>query len=465
VRLPEGGAARVPLARLPEPVELPQIEVSEPVLPELPAISPAGASLDEWAERLREAEQALAEAHKYYRPTSSHVRQAEAVLRAARQGARQMLLEQGAPHLKALRQRYEQMGKEMLPTHPEMQKLRQQMDAEAEKLLGLARHLDDVLRTEDWQSLGILLVFTSWPFDAQEAARRQQETAAALDLPVEKMLDLGNEVKGGLPILDKIPIIKRLKKTPDLGNGVTMELVLIPAGEFMMGSPSSESDRDDDEGPQHRVRVTCPFYMGKCEVTNAQYRQFVRDSGYDGSGEADGGYLKHFRGDSEMPTGDNYPIVWVSWKNAQAFCQWLSRRTGWEVRLPTEAEWEYACRAGSSTAYCFGDSASRLGDYAWYDDNSGGKTHPVGGKRLNGWGLYDMHGNVWEWCADWYGWDYYAQSPPADPKGPSHSGRRVLRGGSWLYYPRFCRSAVRDRLAPTNTNLNDGFRVVVSPRP
>jgi len=265
------------------------------------------------------------------------------------------------------------------------------------------------------------LVYTDWPFDAQEAARRQRETAAALGLPVEKTLDLGN--------------------------GVKMELVLIPAGEFMMGSPSSESGR---EGPQHRVRITRPFYMGKYEVTQ---EQFEAVKGWDPS---------HYKGPSN-------PVERVSWNDAVKFCYRLSQRTGCDVRLPTEAEWEYACRAGSSTAFHFGDSGSQLGDYAWNSGNSGGKTHPVGQKRPNAWGLYDMYGNVFEWCQDWYDSDYYGQSPAADPKGPSSGMDRVLRGGCWNSGAGRCRSAFRSHYLPWDppglTPYYVGFRVVVSPRP
>jgi len=312
--------------------------------------------------------------------------------------------------------------------------------------LRILRHMT----AEELSGLGFLLRYTAWPFDAQEAARRQRETAAALGQPVEKTLDLGK--------------------------GVKMELVLIPAGEFMMGSglsPQEVESRYDgldgceDEHPQHRVRITRPFYMGKYEVTNAQYQQFLRESGYDGSQDVLYNYLHlahyHDRDWREhAPTGADYPVVAVSWKNAQAFCQWLSRKTGREVRLPTEAEWEYACRAGSSMVYHFGDSEDRLGDYAWYHGNSDWKTHPVGQKRPNAWGLYDMHGNVEEWCADWYGEDYYAQSPAADPAGPTSGTLRVLRGGAWYSLERDCRSADRDHDWPTFAFYSYGFRVVVS---
>ena len=148
------------------------------------------------------------------------------------------------------------------------------------------------------------------------------------------------------------------------------------------------------------------------------------------------------------------------------FCKKLSKKTGKTVRLPTEAEWEYACRAGSKTAYCFGDSANELKDYAWYYGNSGRKTHPVGQKKPNAWGLYDMYGSVYEWCADWHG--SYNNGVQVDPTGPANGRSRVLRGGSWVDNPRYCRSANRIRSRPAFRNRNLGFRVVVvvaAPRP
>jgi formylglycine-generating enzyme required for sulfatase activity len=242
--------------------------------------------------------------------------------------------------------------------------------------------------------------------------------------------------------------------TLGLGGGVTMELVRIPAGEFMMGSPSGEARRDDEEGPRHRVRITRPFYMGKYEVTQEQYEAMM------------GEHPARFNGAKN-------PVERVSWNDASEFCRRLSARTGRDVRLPTEAEWEYACRAGTTTPFHFGSTintsqANYDGNYTYGSGPKGvyrKKAVPVGSFPPNAWGLYDMHGNVWEWCADWYDSDYYARSPTADPKGPSHGEGRVLRGGSWYSYPWGCRSASRHGLSPTFTNYGDGFRVVVSPRP
>ena len=196
----------------------------------------------------------------------------------------------------------------------------------------------------------------------------------------------------------------------DCGNGVAMKLILIPPGDFLMGSPDTE-DGAAKQKPQHRVTITRSFYMGVYPVTQAQYQAVT------------GWNSGSFEGDSN-------PVESVIWSQAEEFCGALSARTGRSVRLPTEAEWEYACRAGTTTRFSFGDEKAMLGRFAWFDGNSGEKTHPVGQKQPNPWGLYDMHGNVWEWCADWYA-NSYANAGDTDPLGPSSGSERVLRGGSW----------------------------------
>jgi formylglycine-generating enzyme required for sulfatase activity len=165
-----------------------------------------------------------------------------------------------------------------------------------------------------------------------------------------------------------------------------------------------------------------------------------------------------------FPQNDEHPVVAVSWNDAVAFCEWLTRKEGKKYRLPTEAEWEYACRAGSSSRYCFGDDPKGLRDYAWTAENSDRKSHPVGQKRPNGWGIYDMHGNVWEWCADWYDTKYYGTAlSPNDPPGASSGSMRVLRGGSWSHALSFARSANRDWSNPVNCSFGIGFRVAGAP--
>ncbi|MCX5671055.1 MAG: SUMF1/EgtB/PvdO family nonheme iron enzyme [Planctomycetota bacterium] len=218
--------------------------------------------------------------------------------------------------------------------------------------------------------------------------------------------------------------------TLDLGGGVTMKMVLIPAGKFMMGSPDSAQGPIDFEVPQHEVILSKPFYMGVTEVTQAQYQAVMG------------------KNPSEFKGATN-PVETVSWNDATEFCKKLSEKAGQAVRLPTEAEWEYPCRAGTQTAFSFGDDLSALGDYAWWDGNSDKTTHPVGQKKPNSWGLYDMHGNVWEWCADWYG--EYPKGPVTDPSGPATGyGGRVLRGGAWYYGGSdYFRCAFRHCHAPT----------------
>jgi len=217
--------------------------------------------------------------------------------------------------------------------------------------------------------------------------------------------------------------------TVDLGRGVKMEFVWVPGGSFEMGS-----NEYDSEKPVHTVQLD-GFWMGKYEVTQEQYEAVT------------GGNPSNFKGAKN-------PVERVSWNDAVAFCQ----KAGKGIRLPTEAEWEYACRAGSRTRFFFGDSDSGLGEYAWYRGNSGSQTHPVGQKKPNAWGLYDMHGNVCEWCGDWYG--NYSSGSASNPQGASSGDIRVLRGGSWDSGPRICRSGIRGRYFPADTGGHDGFRVV-----
>lgn len=263
----------------------------------------------------------------------------------------------------------------------------------------------------------------------------------------------------------------------DLGGGVSMKLVKIPAGKFMMGSPENEKDRQKNEGPQHEVTITKAFYMGIYPVTNEQYKQLI--------GDAKG--IRVFG-------GPKYPAVSMTWETAVSFCKVLSEKTGKTVRLPTEAEWEYACRAGTTTRFPFGDDPeyAKLGDYAWYDKNrehpdlKGGKTlniRPVGENKPNPWGLYDMLGNVYQHCSDFYcdaspdadkrkspDEVFYAADPAVDPTGPVPGDdapwwkkMHVVRGSGWHMrghgQASNCRSACRER--GPGTDQSTGFRVVV----
>jgi formylglycine-generating enzyme required for sulfatase activity len=210
----------------------------------------------------------------------------------------------------------------------------------------------------------------------------------------------------------------------DLGGGVTMELVLIRDGSFTMGSESQSALSDDK--PAHTVTISKPFYQGKYEVTQEQSQAVM------GNNPSDPSELK----------GPRLPVDSVSWNDCQEFIKKLqSKSPGLMFSLPTEAQWEYACRAGSKTDYSFGDDGSRLGDYAWYKENSLSITHMVGGKQPNAWGLYDIHGNVEEWCTDWYG--EYSSGAQKDPAGPSSGQLRVVRGGSCGIFDTFVRSASR----------------------
>jgi formylglycine-generating enzyme required for sulfatase activity len=191
-------------------------------------------------------------------------------------------------------------------------------------------------------------------------------------------------------------------------NSIGMELVLIPAGEYLMGSPEGDKDALDREHPQHRVRITRPFYLSATEVTRGQFRRFVDETAYRTEAERDGkgGYgwneeKKTFEQNRRynwqspgLEQTDDHPVVNLSWNDAVAFCEWLSRKEGVTYRLPTEAEWEYACRAGTTTRYSFGDDEASLGEFAWFEGNSNRATHPVGQKSRNHWGLHDMYGNV-----------------------------------------------------------------------
>ncbi len=221
----------------------------------------------------------------------------------------------------------------------------------------------------------------------------------------------------------------------DLGNGVKIEMVAVTGGTFQMGSEAGEAD----ENPVHQVTVSA-FAMGKYEVTQAQWQAVM------------GSKPSNFK-------GADLPVEIVSWEEAQAFCRELSRMTGKGYRMPTEAEWEYACRAGTKGPY-----AGTLSEMAWYSDNAGSRTHPVGQKKPNAWGLYDMHGNVWEWCQDWYDRSYYSQSSATDPQGPRAGSYRVVRGGGWSYAAADCRSAYRDYRAPGSRYGSLGFRLLRTAR-
>jgi formylglycine-generating enzyme required for sulfatase activity len=249
----------------------------------------------------------------------------------------------------------------------------------------------------------------------------------------------------------------------EITNSIGMKLVLIPKGKFLMGSPRDEKDRDVDE-EQHEVEITQPFYMGVYEVTQRQYEKVM--------GKNPARFTKENGG------GPDHPVENVSWRHAKDFCDKLSaleteRGAKRVYRLPTEAEWEYACRGGvpESTPFHFGKSLSSMranfnGNYPYGGAAKGPyleKTSAAGSYKPNAFGLFDMHGNVWEWCADWYDQDYYRNSPKKDPQGPEKGTCRVLRGGSWVSGGWPCRAAKRGKFDPADSYSILGFRVVCVP--
>ncbi len=281
----------------------------------------------------------------------------------------------------------------------------------------------------------------------------------------------------------------RMAQAAEYTNSIGMEFVTIPAGSFYMGScaisekenrkrkflglppkkeavcPSGakdvrnvyENENHDNEVPQHKVTITRSFQLGKYEVTLGQFKQFIADSGREDL------LTREFM--SSNLRGDDAAVCMVSWQDAQDFIRWLNEKEGGNhYRLPTEAEWEYAARAGSITLYSWGDDLSVADSYAWYDKNTSdiGRPYPrvAGEKKPNPWGLYDMHGNVWEWCQDWYSERYYSASPAADPAGPSSGKKRVYRGGGWYYYGWNMQSAVREYGSPDEHWVSVGFRLL-----
>jgi uncharacterized protein (TIGR02996 family) len=259
---------------------------------------------------------------------------------------------------------------------------------------------------------------------------------------------------------------------PTLTNSLGMTLALIPPGKFWMGSPDDEDGHSAHEGPQHEVEITRPFYLGVFPVTQEQYQKVMGTNPSWFS--AEGGGKDKVTG---LDTG-NFPVERVSWEDAVAFCKDLSempeeKRKKRLYRLPTEAEWEYACRGGASSSSPFHFGASLSSTQANFDGNYpyGGaalgpylrRTCAVGSHKPNAFGLHDLHGNVWEWCADWYGENYYNQSPRQGPQGPQNGGRCVLRGGSWYNYAEGCRAATRYWYEPSDRVNDLGFRVVLVP--
>ena len=329
------------------------------------------------------------------------------------------------------------------------------------KIAGMQQQLEARIQKALWQYAGFTELAGFWPTLPADVLNQ---------LPVDVLIQLPADV---------------LNQLPAKQNSIGMEFKLLPSGTFTMGKVTIENallflidddddsgiglddddsgirlddddsgirldyDDDDDDEIPHQVTLTKPFELGVYQVTQAQYQKVM------------GTNPSHFKGPQN-------PVEQVSWDEAVEFCRKLSalpaeKAAGYVYRLPTESEWEYACRAATRTEYSFGDGDSELGDYAWYKDNSGGTTHPVGEKKPNPWGLYDMHGNVFEWCQDWYG--DYPSGAVTDPTGPSScslGSLRVNRGGGWNVDSEFCRSAFRFRGSPDDRGSDLGFRVLRS---
>jgi formylglycine-generating enzyme required for sulfatase activity len=277
----------------------------------------------------------------------------------------------------------------------------------------------------------------------------------------------------------KMPLQERIK------DSIGIEFLLIPVGKYRMGSgsnPEETSQRFGDsarlfesEHPQHEVNIRNPFYLQTTQVTVGHWRKFIYEKQYKSEAEREG-HSNIWNGSAwinkkgahwgkpSFTQNDNHPVTCVSWNDTQEFIQWLNRmEDNYTYRLPTEAEWEYACRSGTTTEFSFGDNAKDLAEYAWYSQNSDNQTHRVGVKNPNKWGLYDMHGNVWEWVED--DWHINYDQVQTDEKAWIYDKRgdhRVLRGGSWKYDAQYSRSAARFYWKPSNRDNNLGFRLAKS---
>ncbi|MBI5242519.1 MAG: SUMF1/EgtB/PvdO family nonheme iron enzyme [Elusimicrobia bacterium] len=332
------------------------------------------------------------------------------------------------------------------PKHAQAaQKRAQDWDRYAEELRAAeeARARRAEIRDKDWQKLKRLLALS---VVGEEDKRKFALTfVKAYGKTMEDnpyMPELLSALPEGFLSAAEIKALKRAPKAAAGRAASSGEMVFIPAGEFWMGSPDGEGG--SDEHPRHKVYLDA-FYMDKFDVTAGDYAACVA------AGKCSD--ANTYSGCSYKVSGrEKHPINCVDWNQAKAYCEWKGKR------LPTEAEWERAARGGTETKYYFGNDESQLREYAWYSSNSGGQTHPVGEKKPNPFGLYDMHGNVWQWVADWYDEGYYGNSPNRNPKGPNSGQYRSLRGGSWNFYPDYLRAALRPGLVPGDGGFGDGFR-------
>jgi len=365
-----------------------------------------------------------------------------------------------------------------------------------EGLRGKARNTDDEVTWDTLSGYVRTKVARDVPLTIGEGAK--QHPNAKADLSGESPVLVALKDSGSKPPdLDRTTKDNpgRLEVPLRRGGKLVLEFVRIPKGTFLMGSPASERadlkkryGYDPKAEDEYEVEITRDYWLGKTTVTRGQFRAFVEDEGYRTEGEQDGkgGYSWNERKWEQKPEfiwknpgfdqTDEHPVVLVSWNDARAFCDWVKRQTGKAVRLPTEAEWERACRGGERKGrFFFGDDEEELARYGNVADASAKKkfpgwtciqaddgyvfTAPVKSYRPNQYGLYDMHGNVWQWCQDWYDKDYYGNSNKRDPQGPNNGTLRVLRGGSWINPARNCRAAHRSGHEPAYRYAYIGFRL------
>jgi formylglycine-generating enzyme required for sulfatase activity len=316
----------------------------------------------------------------------------------------------------------------------------------------------------EWMILGAVVVVTAAllmpAVESDSVAYRRQAPGISAD-PV-----VFAQAKAPPPVANPDSVAKsekEMKRYTEVlsGTDVTFDMVPIPGGTYLMGSPESEEGRNDDEGPQHKVTIA-PFWMGKCEVTWDEYdiwsynldikRREAANVAVTDRDRISDAVTRPTKPYTDMTFGkghDGYPASCMTGLAAATYCKWLSAKTGRYYRLPTEAEWEYACRAGSTTRFFFGDDESKLGDYAWYIENSDEQYQQVGKKKPSPWGLHDIHGNVAEWCLDQYYEDGYKKHGPNNPfLIAKKEYPQIVRGGSWEATADMCRSAAREGSDP-----------------
>ena len=299
-----------------------------------------------------------------------------------------------------------------------------------------------------------LLQLQSWREDLQRLLARLPEDVVAPPQPAPAPVAVSALVlpfSASAAKSAQTALSRQLGQAEEWSNDLGMKFRLIPGGTFAMGSPAGQGD--DHERPQHKVTISRGFSLGVHTVTQGQWQQLMGTTPWQGK--------------ANVKTGGTVAATYISWEESVQFCQRLSARDGRRYRLPTEAEWEWSCRAGTTTKYSFGDDEKQLGQYAWYGGIVGKGNcrdekyaHAVGQKLANPFGLYDMHGNVWEWCSDWYDSGYYGKSPEQDPTGPTSGSSRVLRGGGWDDGPLRLRSCARNYVAPGGRCNDVGLRVL-----